>query len=161
MSRSTPSLLALLGLVAVAGYQNRGRISEMVSGAVGQPNPATDANGAQGQTGGIMSQIGQMFQSDGSEGTVPHALSELIHRFKTAGKGDAAESRVSNRPNVAVHEDDMQAAIGDDMLAELSEKTGLSARDLLERLKVTLPDAVNALTPEGRMPTADEARGQY
>ena len=33
MSRSTPSLLALLGLVAVAGYQNRDRISEMLSDA--------------------------------------------------------------------------------------------------------------------------------
>lgn len=158
MSRSTPSLLALLGLVAVAGYQNRGRLSEMVSNAAGQPGGMA---GTQGHSGGFLSQIGQMFQPGQSDGSVPHALSELVQRFKSAGKGDAADSWVSNHPNVAVHEDDMQAAIGDDLLAELSEKTGLSASELVQRLKVALPDAVNALTPEGRMPTADEARAQY
>ena len=33
MARGTPSLLALLGLLAVAGYQNKDKIKEMLGGA--------------------------------------------------------------------------------------------------------------------------------
>ena len=40
--------------------------------------------------------------------------------------------------------------------AELTEKTGLSRAELLERLSKTLPEAVNHLTPKGRLPTEAE-----
>ena len=32
MSRGMPSMVALLGLLAVAGYKNRGKIAEVVGG---------------------------------------------------------------------------------------------------------------------------------
>lgn len=32
MSRGSPSMVALLGLLAVAGYQNRDKIAEMLGG---------------------------------------------------------------------------------------------------------------------------------
>ena len=40
MSRGMPSMVALLGLLAVAGYQNRDKIAEMLGGlkqAPGEP----------------------------------------------------------------------------------------------------------------------------
>ena len=37
MSRGYPSMTALLGLLAIAGYQNRDKIAEMLRGA--QSNP--------------------------------------------------------------------------------------------------------------------------
>ena len=41
MSKRLPSLAALLGLVAVAGYQNREKIGEFVKGLTGtDPNAA-------------------------------------------------------------------------------------------------------------------------
>ena len=39
MSRGYPSMTALLGLLAIAGYQNRDKIAEMLRGGA-QPNPA-------------------------------------------------------------------------------------------------------------------------
>jgi hypothetical protein len=45
MSRGLPSMTALLGLLAIAGYQNRDKIAEMLGG-VGQRTP-----GAVGQGG--------------------------------------------------------------------------------------------------------------
>ncbi len=39
MSRGFPSMTALLGLLAVAGYQNRDKIAEMLGG-LGQNTPA-------------------------------------------------------------------------------------------------------------------------
>lgn len=38
MAKRMPSLLALLGLVAVAGYQNREKIGEFVKGLSNDPN---------------------------------------------------------------------------------------------------------------------------
>ena len=37
MSRGMPSMTALLGLLAVAGYQNRDKIAEMLGGLKQQP----------------------------------------------------------------------------------------------------------------------------
>ena len=37
MSRGMPSLTALLGLLAIAGYQNRDKLAEMLSGTGSHP----------------------------------------------------------------------------------------------------------------------------
>jgi hypothetical protein len=46
MSRGYPSMTALLGLLAIAGYQNRDKIAEMLRGA--QSKPAAPANAGAG-----------------------------------------------------------------------------------------------------------------
>ena len=48
-------------------------------------------------------------------------------------------------------------AIGPDVLNTLSQRTGLSREELLARLTREIPAAVDKFTPEGRLPTADEA----
>ena len=68
MSRGYPSMTALLGLLAVAGYQNRDKIAEMLRGA--QSNPADPAippgtgprEATSGNLGGILggASIGDM-----------------------------------------------------------------------------------------------------
>src|SRR5205809_7793827 len=45
MSRGFPSMTALLGLLAVAGYQNRDKIAELISGLGAHP-PQTPEQGA-------------------------------------------------------------------------------------------------------------------
>ena len=54
MSRGLPSMTALLGLLAIAGYQNRDKIAEMLGGS------AQDKPGASGQggLGGLLGQLG-------------------------------------------------------------------------------------------------------
>ena len=161
MSKSTPSLLALLGLVAVAGYQNRDRISDMLADA----RQKTAAPGAAPLPGGagFLSEIGQFFQSGPSGGsaagsTVSKALSDLVEKFKAAGRGATADSWVSAEPNKPSNVDDLETALGSDTLDELGRKTGLSRAELLLRLNVALPEVVNRFTPRGRLPTGDEAQ---
>jgi uncharacterized protein YidB (DUF937 family) len=62
MSRGFPSMTALLGLLAIAGYQNRDKIAEMLSG-LGQKTPGTEG---QGGVGGLLSQMGVARRTDGS-----------------------------------------------------------------------------------------------
>ena len=147
MSKSTPSLIALLGLVAVAGYQNRGRISEMLTDAQQQAaNPGSPANG-------FMSDIARFFQTNPTGRTVSTALTDLVAQFRTAGQGDTAESWVSDRANKPVGVNDLEAALGNETLTELALKTGLTREQLLLRLNVALPDVVNRFTPTGQIPT--------
>lgn len=154
MSRSTPSLLALLGLVAVAGYQNRGRISEMLSDA--RRKTTGPGSSAAPATGGFLSEIGQFFQSGASGRSVSTALSDLVDHFKSGGQGAAADSWVSDGSNRPVGVDDLEAALGNETLTELAQKTGLSRAELLLRLNAALPDVVNRFTPDGRVPTESE-----
>src|SRR3954449_2489849 len=58
MSRGFPSMTALMGLLAVAGFQNRDKIAEMLRGA-GSGNPGTSSQGDhQAGLGGLLGSLG-------------------------------------------------------------------------------------------------------
>lgn len=160
MSRSTPSLLALLGLVAVAGYQNRGRISEMLADARQRSSePARDVR----RTGesadrGFLSELGGLFGAGTAGGTLASGLGDLVNRFRDAGRGAPADSWVSDKENMPIDVAELEAAIGPETLDELGGKTGLSRQELLLRLNAALPEVVNRFTPNGRLPTEAESR---
>jgi uncharacterized protein YidB (DUF937 family) len=42
------------------------------------------------------------------------------------------------------------------VLAQLSQRTGMSQQELLNQLSAALPQIINHLTPNGRMPTLAE-----
>ena len=150
MARGTPSMLALLGLLAVAGYQNRDKIKEMLGNANRRAGP--DGGGTIG--GGVLDNLGSMLGGAGSGSVLSGGLGGLIDRFKQAGQGPTAESWVRSGPNQPVSPSQLEQALGEDDLRELSEKTGLSREELLTRLSRTLPDAVDQYTPDGRLPSA-------
>ncbi|MEO6299578.1 MAG: YidB family protein [Paracoccaceae bacterium] len=156
MGKSTPSLLALLGLVAYAGYQNRGKISEMLDDAHKSQAASSSNTPAGGE--GLFSSLGKMFQSQTAGSTLSSGLSELVNRFRSVGQGAAADSWVAPGPNAPMPTPDLEAAIGDETLTELQAKTGLSRAELVQRLSQSLPDVVNRLTPNGRVPTDAEAQ---
>ncbi len=61
-------------------------------------------------------------------------------------------------PTKGLTAQEVEQAIGSENLDELSSRTGLSRQDLLERLATAIPETVDRLTPDGRMPTDDQAR---
>ena len=134
-----PSMAALLGLLAVAGYQNRDKIAELLRGPPGgEPMGAPqDGSGSRGAASG---------------GGLGGALSELLERFTQSGDGDVARSWVGTGPNREIAPDRLERSLGPDLIRTLSEKTGLPADELLQRLSRDLPDAVDRYTPEGRLP---------
>ena len=82
--------------------------------------------------------------------------SDLLKQFQQSGQGDKAKSWVSNGPNKPVSSGDLAKALGADQINTLMTHTGLSREDLLAGLSQQLPDAVNQLTPDGRLPTEQE-----
>jgi uncharacterized protein YidB (DUF937 family) len=160
MSKGSPSLVALLGLLAVAGYQNREKLSGMLQGATDRAGTGDmrldPPDGMAG--GGLVENLRGLLQGAGGGGLVT-GLSEFLGRFSNPVQSAKAQSWVDTGPNGDLAPGDLEEVLDEDTLAELAQKTGLSRADLLARLSAVLPTAVDRLTPNGRMPTEDEARG--
>lgn len=157
-SRNTmPSLAALLGLLAVAGYQNRDKLGQLLQGA----KTGAQNNGESEGGGGILGGLGGLF--GGAEGgSLSKGLGELVDSFKTGGHTEAADSWVSpDAPSKEISPEQVESAIGKDTLQELAAKTGLDYDDLLKRLSSSIPETVNKMTPNGQLPQDDDQAHQW
>ena len=159
MSRGLPSMTALLGLLAIAGYQNRDKIAEML-GTGTQDKPGASGQGRQdnslatGQGGGLGGLLGQLGLGGASAGSIlSGGLGELIERFKQSGQGQIADSWVNTGANKPCTTADLERAVGPEVLDTLARQTGLSRDELVTRLCRELPNAVDKYTPQGRLPT--------
>ena len=152
MNRGMPSLTALLGLLAIAGYQNRDKLAEMLGGT-----GSADRSGEQRQPGlgGLLGNLTGALGGAGAGGLLNSGLGELLDRFKQNGQGEAAESWINDGPNKEVSPPQLKQAIGQDVLAALEQQTGLSQEEILARLSRELPAAVDKYTPGGRLPDRD------
>ena len=154
MSRGYPSMTALLGLLAIAGYQNRDKIAEMLRGGA-QPNPAAPGQVPQGGAGAATpGNLGGILGGASIGEVVSGGLRELMDAFKQQGHGETADSWVASGPNKQIAPPQLEQAIGPDVLQTLSQQTGLSREEILSRLSKNLPEAVDKYTPDGRIPSA-------
>ena len=95
--------------------------------------------------GGMASVVNDILEKNGG-------LQGVVSQFERNGLGPTVQSWVSTGPNRAVSPQDMQNALGPDLLRQLSEKSGLSVQDLAQRLAQVLPEAVDKMTPNGTIP---------
>jgi uncharacterized protein YidB (DUF937 family) len=153
---SRPSMTALLAVLAIAGYQHRDKLAEMLGGAVGRgagvPGEGGRSGGMAGgpTTGGLAGGAG----GGGIGGMLSGGLQDLLDRFRQSGHGETAESWVKQGPNRPVQPRDLEAALGSETLDSIAQQTGLSREDIVARLSRDLPDAVDRYTPDGRVPDA-------
>jgi uncharacterized protein YidB (DUF937 family) len=154
-------MTALLGLLAVAGFQNRDKLAEMLGGGsgsntsdnLGQGRAQPQVGGQQqGGLGGLLGGIG----GGGLGGLLGGGLGELVDNFKRNGQGEFADSWVQHGPNQPIQPQQLERAIGPDVLATLTQQTGLSREEILLRLSRELPDAVDKYTPDGRLPSQSD-----
>jgi uncharacterized protein YidB (DUF937 family) len=146
-NRGFPSLTALLGLLAIAGYQNRDKIAELIREAktkFATPTPDRPQGGEE--------KLGNLLGGTSLGGLLGGGLRDLVDSFKSSGQGEIADSWVAKGPNKPVSPQELERAIRPEVLATLSEQTGLSREELLSRLARQLPEAVDKYTPEGRLP---------
>ena len=159
-SGMSPAAMALLGLLAVKGFQNRDKIAGMLNGVLGNSNQAGQpASGADNEgLGGLLGGLGGMLGGGNSAGhVVSGGLGDLLNKFQQAGHGDVAQSWVKDGPNQQLAPEQVEQAVGPDVIGQLAKETGLTREELLSRLTQNLPKAVDQLTPDGRVPTPQEA----
>lgn len=144
MARGMPSLAALLGLLAIAGYQNRDKIGDFVKG-LGASDPNTPL-------GGALDSARKSLDGITGDGALKTEVGEIVDRFRQNGQGATADSWVETRPNKTVNDSDVERALGSELVDNLVKQTGLSRSDLLSRLASVLPQVVDKMTPDGRLP---------
>jgi len=142
-----PSMTALLGLLAILGYQNRDKIAEILHGL-------TNKSGDKSGTGAITGGLGGLLSGLSVDKLLNGGLGELVDQFRNAGQKDTADSWVKEGPNRDVAPSDLEKALGPDVLKALSQATGLPEEELLARLARELPGAVDKYTPQGRIANA-------
>ena len=147
MSDGYPSMTALLGLLALAGFQNRDKIAEMLRGGHADAPP-----GGPAAPGGLLADIGKAVGSGGAGSFLGGGIGQLVDHFRQNGQGEAADSWVRQGPNREMAPHEIGQALGPDLLSALAERTGLSPDELKARLSRTLPGAVDHYTPDGALP---------
>jgi uncharacterized protein YidB (DUF937 family) len=133
-----PLVIALLALLA----------SRYMSGEQKQSAPAPEAPKLPDALPGSA--------QDASPGSILDGLGGLVKQFQQKGLGDAIDSWVNLGKNKSVAPDQVSGALGGDVVDELSRRTGLSKDQVVGELARMLPNVVDKLTPDGRLPTRQE-----
>ncbi len=100
--------------------------------------------------------LGGLLAGGAAGSVLGSGLDGLLKQLQQNGLGDVADSWVSKGPNKDISTNDLARSIGLDDIDALAGRTGLSRNDLLSGLQEQLPDLVDQLTPDGRLPTEEE-----
>jgi uncharacterized protein YidB (DUF937 family) len=119
-------------------------------------------NNAQAQGGGagmLMQIVAAMLANQGGgaagaggAGGGLGGLAGLAEQFSRGGLGDVMSSWIGTGQNQPISPDQLGGVLGNDMLSELTQRTGMNQGDLLGQLSQMLPQMVDRATPEGRIP---------
>jgi uncharacterized protein YidB (DUF937 family) len=151
----SPITMALLGLLAYKAVKGMSGNSARRAGA-----PAPDSGFGGGLAdlfkGGGLGGMGGAGALGGLGGLLSGGLGDLIKQFQGAGKGEVADSWISTGQNRTIAPTDLGQVLTQQQIDFLTTRTGLSKEELLSGLSQQLPAVVDKLTPEGRLPTAEE-----
>jgi uncharacterized protein YidB (DUF937 family) len=159
MSPMTMAILALLAYKAVK------HISGGASASPSTPAPSPVPGGVGGSLGGgslgglgdvLKGGLGGVLAGGAAGSIISGGLGDLLKQLQQNGHGEAANSWVSPGPNKQISPGDLASALGADQINSLMSQSGLSREELLSGLSQHLPEVVNHLTPDGRLPTEDE-----
>ena len=82
-------------------------------------------------------------------------LQGLIQKFKEKGLGDAVSSWISTGENQSVSGDQIQHALGGNLIQQIAEQLGSSKTEISGGLSDLLPQIIDKLTPNGTLPDGD------
>jgi uncharacterized protein YidB (DUF937 family) len=133
-----------------------GGLGDILGGMLGGGRGGAPSGG--GGLGGLLSGgLGGLLAGGAAGSILSGGLGGLLNQFQQNGQGEVANSWVGKGPNQNISESDLAKSIGSEDIDELSRHTGLPRDQLLSGLSRELPGAIDELTPDGRVPTADEA----
>ena len=156
MSPLTMAVLGLLAYKAVKSFTSQPGAAPAAPARPVAPGSSQSA-GSGGGLGDILKNgLGGLLAGGAAGSVLSGGLNDLLKQFQQSGQGDVAKSWVATGPNKAISSDDLAKALGGDQINTLIAHTGLSRQDLLAGLSQYLPEAVNQLTPDGRLPTEQE-----
>ena len=167
----SPMTMAILALLAGKAVKHFGGSQPGEAAPSAPPKlPGNIAASLPGGLGGALSGgglsdvlkggLGGLLAGGAAGSILSGGLGDLLNQFQEKGHGDAANSWVSNGPNKQIAPGDLANALGADQIDSLSAQSGLPRDELLKGLSQYLPDVINHLTPDGRLPNEKELSGR-
>ena len=159
-SGMSPMTMAILALLAYKAVKHMGGSQ---SGAAPAPSPGGGTAGGLGGGGlgdVLKGGLGGLLAGGAAGSVISGGLGDLLKQLQQSGHGETANSWVAPGPNKQISPNDLAGALGADQINGLMSQSGLSRQELLDGLSQHLPDVVNHLTPDGRLPTEDELAGR-
>jgi uncharacterized protein YidB (DUF937 family) len=158
MSPMTMAILALLAYKAVKHISGSSASTATPAPAPSSPGPSGGSlGGSLGGLGDVLKGgLGGLLAGGAAGSVISGGLGDLLKQLQQNGHGDTANSWVSPGPNKQIAPGDLANALGADQINSLMSQSGLSREELLNGLSQHLPDVVNHLTPDGRLPTENE-----
>ncbi|MBH5401027.1 DUF937 domain-containing protein [Bradyrhizobium sp. CNPSo 4010] len=159
----SPMTMALLGLLAWKAFKH---FSTSQSGSAPQPSPSPAPPPVNAGAGGgslsdmLKGGLGGLLAGGAAGSILSGGLGDLLNQLQQSGHGDTASSWVGKGENKPITPGDLASALGADQIESLSAQSGLSREELLNGLSQYLPQVVDHLTPDGRLPTENELSGR-
>jgi uncharacterized protein YidB (DUF937 family) len=153
MSPMTMAILALLAWKAVKHIT--------APGAAPAPAPTPAPANTGGGLGDVLKgPLGGLLGGAAAGSVISGGIGDLLKQLQQGGQGDTANSWVGKGPNKAISPNDLAGALGADQIDSIASQSGLSRDDLLKGLSQYLPQVIDHLTPDGRLPTDSEVHGR-
>ncbi len=161
-----------MGLLDIFGAQHdgSGRVPPLARGLAGllayskmkKPGEAGTPQGARADYNDELEEFFKPSPTGGptAKGVIGALLTggmmDLVRQFRSADQAETVDSWVAKGPNEAVSPADLSKVLTEEQIAFLMQRTGMSREALLQGLSERLPQVVDELTPDGRVPTAEE-----
>jgi uncharacterized protein YidB (DUF937 family) len=134
-------------------------IGSMLGGAAGGNPMSSILGGLMGGAGGsnpLLKMLLPMLLGGGASGALGNlgGLGGLLSKFSGAGHDDKVQSWVGTGPSQEISGDEVHAALGDDVINQMSDESGLPQAEVKSGLASMLPNLVSQLTPGGSLPDA-------
>ncbi len=79
-------------------------------------------------------------------------LQGIVAQFQKQGLGPTIQSWVGNGENQPISPDQVHQALGSDTIQKLAAKLGIPPDQLAAKLSEVLPQAIDKMTPDGKVP---------
>ncbi len=160
----SPLTMAILALLAYKAVKHIGGGSQPSTAPAPAPTPSPNTVNAGLPGGGMGGGLGDLLKGGlggllggaAAGSVISGGLGDLLKQLQQNGQGETANSWVGKGENKPIAPGDLASALGADQIDSLASHSGLSRDDLLSGLSQYLPNVIDHLTPEGRLPTEDE-----
>ena len=158
MSPLTMAILGLLAYKAVKSFTGGQTANPASPGVPPGGNVNAGVPGGPGGLGSLLpGGLGGLFGGRDAGNVLSGGLNDLLKQLQQSGHGAAADSWVGSGPNKTIAPNDLANALGADRINTMMAQSGMSREELLDGLSQQLPDVVDQLTPNGRVPNEHEA----